>query len=79
MTGYSYVSLMLSALAIPLTRTRQTKGHVGAVKFSNISNDEEGDNRISTLKHISSDYFCQVLNHRLFAKVNLNVAKGVGL
>ncbi|KAF4952939.1 hypothetical protein FGADI_6372 [Fusarium gaditjirri] len=62
-------------LGIPM----QTKGRRGAVKFANVSSDEEGDCEISTLKRINSDYFCQVLKHQLFAKVNLNFVKGVGL
>ncbi|PNP75995.1 hypothetical protein FNYG_10553 [Fusarium nygamai] len=57
----------------------QTKGRRGAVKFANVSSDEEGDDQISTLKRINSDYFCQMLKHQLFAKVNLNFVQGVGL
>ncbi|EXK30457.1 hypothetical protein FOMG_13264 [Fusarium oxysporum f. sp. melonis 26406] len=62
-------------LGIPM----QTKGRRGAVKFADVSSDEERDSKISTLKRINSDYFCQVLKHQLFAKVNLNFVKGVGL
>ncbi|KAK2675041.1 Peptidase S8/S53 domain [Fusarium oxysporum f. sp. vasinfectum] len=62
-------------LGIPM----QTKGRRGAVKFANVSSDEERDSKISSLKRINSDYFCQVLKHQLFAKVNLNFVKGVGL
>ncbi|KAF5560707.1 thermostable alkaline protease precursor [Fusarium napiforme] len=62
-------------LGIPM----QTKGRRGGVKFVNFSSDEEGDSRISTLKRINSDYFCQVLKHQLFAKLNLNFVKGIGL
>ncbi|KAM0076289.1 hypothetical protein ACKRZS_011634 [Fusarium odoratissimum] len=58
---------------------RQTKGRRGGVKFANVSSDEEGDDKISTLERINSDYFCQVLRRQLFAKVNLNFVKGVGL
>ncbi|RKL44096.1 hypothetical protein BFJ72_g3829 [Fusarium proliferatum] len=32
-----------------------------------------------SLERINSDYFCQVLKHQLFAKLNLNFVKGVGL
>ncbi|KAF5720963.1 thermostable alkaline protease precursor [Fusarium mundagurra] len=62
-------------LGIPM----QSKGRRGAVKFANASNDEEGDCQMSTLKRINSDYFCQVLKYQLFAKINLNFVKGVGL
>ncbi|KAL5586814.1 hypothetical protein FOBRF1_016684 [Fusarium oxysporum] len=62
-------------LGIPM----QTKGRRGAVKFANVSSDEEGDDKITTLKRINSDYFCQVLKNQLFAKVNLNFVKGIGL
>ncbi|KAF5965591.1 thermostable alkaline protease [Fusarium bulbicola] len=62
-------------LGIPM----QTKGRRGGVKFANVSSDEEGDKQISNLKRINSDYFCQVLKHQLFAKVNLNFVKGIGL
>ncbi|KAG5746460.1 hypothetical protein H9Q70_010855 [Fusarium xylarioides] len=62
-------------LGIPM----QTKGRRGAVKFANVSSDEEGDSQVSTLKRINSDYFCQVLKHQPFAKVNLNFVKGIGL
>ncbi|KAM5521688.1 putative subtilisin [Fusarium oxysporum f. sp. phaseoli] len=62
-------------LGIPM----QTKGRRGGVKFANVSSDEEGDGKISTLECINSDYFCQVLRRQLFAKVNLNFVKGVGL
>ncbi|SCV46960.1 related to thermostable alkaline protease precursor [Fusarium fujikuroi] len=62
-------------LGIPI----QTKGRKGAVKFANVSSEEEGDDKVSSLKRISSDYFCQILKLQLFAKVNLNFVKGVGL
>ncbi|KLO83427.1 related to thermostable alkaline protease precursor [Fusarium fujikuroi] len=62
-------------LGIPM----QTKGRRGGVKFANVSSDEEGDGQISALKRINSDYFCQVLKHQLFAKLNLNFVKGIGL
>ncbi|KAF4497580.1 thermostable alkaline protease precursor [Fusarium agapanthi] len=62
-------------LGIPM----QMKGRRGGVKFANVSSDEEGDEEVSSLKRINSDYFCQVLKHQLFAKVNLNFVKGVGL
>ncbi|KAF5985641.1 thermostable alkaline protease precursor [Fusarium coicis] len=62
-------------LGIPM----QTKGRRGAVKFANVSSDEEGDSQVSTLERINSDYFCRVLKHQLFAKVNLNFVKGIGL
>ncbi|RBQ75512.1 hypothetical protein FVER14953_13778 [Fusarium verticillioides] len=62
-------------LGIPM----QTKGRRGGVKFANVSSDEEEDGKISGLKRINSDYFCQVLKHQLFAKVNLNFVKGIGL
>ncbi|EGU77399.1 hypothetical protein FOXB_12079 [Fusarium oxysporum f. sp. conglutinans Fo5176] len=58
-------------LGIPIRR--------GAVKFANISSEEEEDREVSTLKRINSDYFCQVLEQQLFAKVNLNFVTGVGL
>ncbi|KAH7205725.1 peptidase S8/S53 domain-containing protein [Fusarium oxysporum] len=62
-------------LGIPM----QTKGRRGAVKFANVSSNEEEDDKITTLKRINSDYFCQVLKHQLFAKVNLNFVRGIGL
>ncbi|KAF5599536.1 thermostable alkaline protease precursor [Fusarium pseudoanthophilum] len=62
-------------LGIPM----QTKGRRGGVKFANVSGDEEGDEKASSLKRINSDYFCQVLKHQLFAKLNLNFVKGIGL
>ncbi|KAF5630060.1 thermostable alkaline protease precursor [Fusarium sp. NRRL 52700] len=58
---------------------RQTKGRRGGVKFANVSSDEERDEKVSSLKRINSDYFCQVLKHQLFAKLNLNFVKGIGL
>ena len=79
MARYSYVSAILDVHTILLTRSRQTRGRRGGVKFANVSSDEEGDGQISTLRRINSDYFCQVLKHQLFAKVNLNFVKGVGL
>ncbi|KAL5592585.1 hypothetical protein FOBRF1_013611 [Fusarium oxysporum] len=62
-------------LGIPM----QTKGRRGGVKFANVSSDEEGDEKVSSLKRVNSDYFCQVLKHQLFAKINLNFVKGIGL
>ncbi|KAF5602860.1 thermostable alkaline protease precursor [Fusarium subglutinans] len=62
-------------LGIPM----QTKGRRGGVTFANVSSDEDGEDKVPSLKRINSDYFCQVLKHQLFAKVNLNFVKGIGL
>ncbi|KAM0268941.1 hypothetical protein ACHAPA_004541 [Fusarium lateritium] len=76
-----YMRIVL--LARPEQRTRlkkQTKGRRGAVKFEDASSDQdEKENRVSGLKQVSSDYFCQVLEHPLFAKLKLNLVHGIGL
>ncbi|KAH7236501.1 hypothetical protein BKA59DRAFT_534072 [Fusarium tricinctum] len=63
-------------LGIPM----QTKGRRGAVKFADNCSQEEEDNKDTlSLKGINPDYFCKVLKQQLFAKVNLNFVKGIGL
>ncbi|KAM0354186.1 hypothetical protein ACHAPU_001221 [Fusarium lateritium] len=63
-------------LGIPM----QARGRRGAVKFADVSSDEEeSDKAILGLECINPDYFCQVLKRQLFAKVNLNFIKGIGL
>ncbi|KAF4336313.1 thermostable alkaline protease precursor [Fusarium beomiforme] len=58
----------------------QTKGRRGAVKFADDCGHEEETGKATLgLKCINPDYFCEVLKHQLFAKVNLNFVKGIGL
>ncbi|KAF5670911.1 thermostable alkaline protease [Fusarium heterosporum] len=63
-------------LGIPM----QVRGRRGAVKFADASSEEEqSDKAVLGLKCVNSDYFCEVLKRQLFAKVNLNFVKGIGL
>ncbi|KAG5656070.1 hypothetical protein KAF25_001640 [Fusarium avenaceum] len=66
-------------LGIPM----QTKGRRGAVRFVDSGSEgeeEEGTSQPSLGQGcINPDYFCKVLKQQLFAKVNLNFIKGIGL
>lgn len=58
---------------------RQTKGRRGAVKFADTCSQEEISKPNLGHECINPDYFCKVLQQQLFAKVNLNFVKGIGL
>lgn len=50
------------------------------MKFAdNCSQVEQTTKATLDPKSINADYFCEVLKHQLFAKVNLNFVKGIGL